>query len=239
MKVNWNYIKIFILIVLLSGVYAFSGFRSAEKIVTDSKIEFVGENNLFLTQETVNKLLIQKFNGLKNKPKDVIILNTVEKVLEANEMVKSAQVYLTVNGELTSKIIQRKPIGRIEGVSKFYLDDEGKRMPFSKSHSARVPIISGKITDGNLKRAQKVLEFINDDDFLKKNVIGLHFLETGNIILKLRVENYILDLGDEKNLDAKFKDYKAFYKKAKKDKVLNAYKAVSLEYNNQVVCTKL
>lgn len=239
MKMNWNYIKIFLLTILLSGVYAFSDFRNSEKKVLDFKIEFIGDNNLFLTQETVNKLLIQKFNGLKNKPKDVIVLNTVEKVLEANEMVKSAQVYLTVNGVLMSKIIQRKPIGRIEGGSGFYLDEDGKRMPLSKSHSARVPIISGTITDTNLKKVHAVLKFVNKDDFLKKNIIGLHIAKEGDIDLKLRLENYVLVLGNAKNLKTKFNKYKAFYKKAKKDNVLNAYKTVSLEFNDQVVCTKL
>lgn len=239
MKVNWSYIKLISLISLLLGVYVLSGFRSVEKKVVDSKIEFVGENNLFLTQETVNKLLIQKFNGLKNKPKDVIVLNTVEKVLEANEMVKNAQVYLTVNGVLMSKIIQRKPIGRIEGGSGFYLDEDGKRMPLSKSHSARVPIISGTTTDKNLEKVHTVLKFVNKDGFLKKNIIGLHITGEGNIELKLRLENYVLVLGNAKNLNTKFSKYKAFYKKAKKDNVLDKYKAVSLEFNNQVVCTKL
>jgi len=86
-------------------------------------------------------------------------------------MVKSAQVYLTVNGELKTKIVQRKPIGRIEGDSKFYLDDEGKRMPFSMSHSARVPIITGNITGKSLEDVYEILKYINDDDFLRKNVI--------------------------------------------------------------------
>ncbi len=103
-------------------------------------------------------MLIQNYGGLENVPKEKIALNTVEKAIEANEMVKSAQVYLTIDGELTSKIVQRKPIGRIEGNSKFYLDDEGKRMPFSNNHSARVPIITGNITGKSLEDVYEILE---------------------------------------------------------------------------------
>lgn len=239
MKINWNYIKFGLLLFLLSGVYAFSGYRSDEKKVINSKVEFVGEDNLFITQQTVNKLLIQNLGSLKNVPKDALVLNTVEKVLEANEMVKSAQVYLAVNGELTSRIVQRKPLGRIEGDSKFYLDDEGKRMPLSKNHSARVPIITGKITDESLKSCYTMIQFVNADDFLKKDIIGIHIAEDNTVQLKLRMEDYVLHVGSVENLEGKFNNYKAFYRKATKDNALHMYKAVSLEYNNQVVCTKI
>ena len=195
-------------------------------------------DNLFITHQTVNKLLIQNLGSLTNVPKDALVLNTVEKVLEANEMVKSAQVYLAVNGELTSKIIQRKPLGRIEGISKFYLDDEGKRMPLSKNHSARVPIITGKITDESLKSCFAMIQFVNTDNFLKKDVIGIHITENETVQLRLRLEDFVVNVGSVENLEGKFNNYKAFYRKAVKDKVLNSYKAVSLEYNNQVVCTK-
>ncbi len=239
MRINWNYIKFCFLLVLLSGVYAFSGFRNEAKRIKNSKVEFVGEDNLFITQQMVNKLLIQNLGSLKNVPKDALVLNTVEKVLETNEMVKSAQVYLTVNGELTSKIVQRKPLGRIEGYSKFYLDDEGKRMPLSKNYSARVPMITGKITDESLKNCYEILQFMNADEFLKKNIIGIHITKKDNLLLKLRLEDYVVNLGSVDNLEGKFNNYKAFYRKALKDKALKNYKTVSLEYNNQVVCTKI
>tara|TARA_R110002049_G_scaffold248583_4_gene423067 strand:- start:1691 stop:2410 length:720 start_codon:yes stop_codon:yes gene_type:complete len=238
MKINWNYIKVGFLLSLLSGVYAFSGHRNDGKKVTNSTVKFIGEDNLFITHQTVNKLLIQNLGSLTNVPKDALVLNTVEKVLEANEMVKSAQVYLAVNGELTSKIIQRKPLGRIEGISKFYLDDEGKRMPLSKNHSARVPIITGKITDESLKSCFAMIQFVNTDNFLKKDVIGIHITENETVQLRLRLEDFVVNVGSVENLEGKFNNYKAFYRKAVKDKVLNSYKAVSLEYNNQVVCTK-
>lgn len=238
MKINWSYIKVFFLISLLSVTYAFTSHRNSSKNVKNVTVEFAGAQNLYLTSETVNKLLIQSLGSLKNVPKENIDLNTIENALKANKMVKSAQVYLTVNGNLTSKIVQKSPIARVEGVTKFYLDDEGKRMPLSKNHSARVPIISGRITDASLENAFVVLQYINADDFLKKNVIGIHLIEQGRLQLKLRLENFVVNLGNAKNLEAKFNNYKAFYHKAVNDKILNSYKAISLEYNNQVVCTK-
>jgi cell division protein FtsQ len=172
-------------------------------------------------------------------PKEKLVLNTVEKVIAANEMVKSAQVYLTIDGELTSKIVQRKPIGRIEGNSKFYLDDEGKRMPFSSNYSARVPIITGNVTGESLKDVYEILEFINKDDFLRKNIIGIHVEAEDNYQLKFRLNRFVVNLGGIDNLEEKFSNFKAFYAKANKDKTLENFAIVSLEFNNQVVCTKI
>ena len=146
MKINWNYIKFICLIICITGLYAFSGHRSDSRGVQEISVKFIGENNLYLTKSMVNKLLIQNYGIIKNVPKEKLDLDTIEKVIETNEMVKSAQVYITIDGELTSKIVQRQPIGRVEGKTKFYLDEEGKNMPLSRNHSARVPIITGNIT---------------------------------------------------------------------------------------------
>lgn len=239
MRVNWNILKMLILIVCITGLYSFSHHRNANREVSGITHEFVGENSLYVTQGVVNKLLIQNYGSLQNVPKEDLVLNTIEEVIEANEMVKSAQVYLTVNGELRSKIVQRQPIGRIEGLKKFYLDEEGRKMPLSKNHSARVPIITGEITAKSLEDVYLILKYINSDDFLRKNIIGIHIEAEENYQLKFRVENFVVNLGDVTDLDEKFKNFKAFYAKATKDKTLDNYKIVSLEFDNQVVCTKI
>lgn len=239
MRINWNFLKIVALVLVIMGLYAFSNNRSRNKNVVSTKVEFVGDQNLYITEGAVNKLLIQNYGRLENVAKEKLVLNTIEKALEANEMVKSAQVYLTIDGELTSKIVQRKPIGRIEGDSKFYLDDEGKRMPFSSNYSARVPIITGNITGKSLEDVYKILEFINKDDFLRKNVIGIHVKAEDDYQLKFRLNQFVVNLGDIENLEAKFSNFKAFYAKANKDKTLEDFAIVSLEFNNQVVCTKI
>ena len=239
MRVNRNYIKLFFLMCCITVLYAFTNHRSSGKKVKGIAVKFVGNDNLYLTEGMVNKLLIQNYGSLQNLPKEKLVLNTIEEVIETNEMVKSAQVYLTVNGELTSKIVQRQPIGRVEGNSKFYLDEEGKRMPLSKNHSARVPIITGKITGKGLEDVYAILKYINEDDFLRKNVIGIHIEEEEKYQLKFRVENFVVNLGNVDDLHEKFNNFKAFYAKAMKDKTLEDYEIVSLEFNNQVVCTKI
>lgn len=239
MRVNWNLLKTLTLLLTIIVLYGFADYRSNAKTIDGLTIKFMGDNDLYINEDAVNKLLIQNYGSVKNRAKEQVVLNTIETVISSDPMVKNAQVYLTVEGELISKIVQREPIGRVEGASKFYLDDMGKRMPLSKFHSARVPIITGKITGEILEDAYAILTYINEDDFLRKNVIGIHIEDVDKYQLKLRVENFVVNLGSVDNLDEKFKNFMAFYVKAAKDNSLEKYAMVNLEFDNQVVCTKI
>ncbi len=239
MRINWNILKLLILSICITVLYGFSNHRNETRKVEKVSFHFSGENNVYLTEAAVNKLLIQNYGSVINQPKERVDLNTIEKLIQANEMVRDAQVFLTVNGELRSIIEQRQPIGRVEGTKKYYLDKDGKSMPLSRLHSARVPIITGHITGETLEDAYTILNYINTDDFLRKNVIGIHIEDIGKYQLKFRVNSFVVNLGDVNNLEEKFNNFKAFYAKAIKDDSLNNYQIVSLEFNDQVVCTKI
>ncbi|MDX1328165.1 MAG: hypothetical protein R3299_10725 [Arenibacter sp.] len=238
MKFNWSFIKMGVLLLIVMGLFAFSNVRNSNRQIGKVEVKFVGDQNLYMTHETVNKMLIQNYGDVANLAKENIVLNRIEKEIEANEMVKDAQVFLTLTGELVVKVEQRKPIARVAGSTRFYMDEEGKPMPFSRYHSARVPLITGKIDENSLKDVYKILKFSETDEFLTKNIIGIHISEDNKYLLKFRVEDFVVDLGDVEDLNKKFSNFRAFYVKAYKDKSLDDYHTVSLAFNNQVVCTK-
>ena len=76
------------------------------------------------------------------------------------------------------------------------------------------------------------------DHFLKTYITEIHQNENKEISLKMRLSEFEILVGYLENLDKKIKNLKAFYQKAKKDKVLDVYKTVNLQFDNQVVCTK-
>ena len=239
MRVNWNTLKLMGLVCCTTALYAFADARNAGRKIRDVRVHFTEGENFYISEDMVNKLLIQNHGPLRNLPKERVVLNTIESVLRANDMVKDAQVYLTVDGELNTKITQRHPIGRVAGEDLFYLDDEGRKMPLSPNHSARVPIITGKITGKTLEDAYVILKYINQDPFLSKNVIGIHIEGESDYQLKFRLEHFLVRLGDTKDLEKKFQNFKAFYTKAIEENTLMSYQVVSLEFENQVVCTKI
>ncbi|PSG87881.1 hypothetical protein C7H61_11765 [Mesoflavibacter zeaxanthinifaciens subsp. sabulilitoris] len=238
MKINWNYIKMIVLLILVVFLYAFSSARNSKRLVSQPNIQFIGNKNLFITQEAVSKLLIQNQQGVTNVPKETLDLNGLESTLNKNPIIEFAEVYVNVEGKLTAKVKQKTPIARVLGNNSYYIDSNGGVMPLSKNYTERVPFVTGFVKKSNLDIVYKVADYVLKDEFLKQNVIEIHQNKNNSIDLKLRQTKFVVHLGQIKQLEKKISNLKAFYIKATKDKVLDKYSKVNLQFGNQVVCTK-
>jgi cell division protein FtsQ len=219
-------------------LYAFSSVRNSARKVSAPEIKFMGDDNLFITHETVSKLLIQNQQSVTNKPKEIIDLNGLENTLTANPMIKEAQVFIGVDGKITAEIEQKKPIARVSTNASFYLDDTGSYMPLSTNYTARVPLITGTVYKNELANVFTIASKVQQDDFLKKHVVEIHQNENKSIDLRFRLNDFTIHLGSLKSLDKKINNLKAFYQKAMRDNTLNQYSTVNLKFDNQVICTK-
>ncbi|MGB1308363.1 MAG: cell division protein FtsQ/DivIB [Oceanihabitans sp.] len=238
MSINWNYIKTAILLLVVGFLYAFSTAKNNARKVSKPKIQFIGDNNLFITQEAVSKLLIQNQGSSTNASKEILDLNKLESALNSNPMIKSAEVYLTVNKELKADVKQRKPIARVRTNASYYIDDQGQYMPLSSNYTARVPLVTGMVKKDALKKAYTIAQKVFIDAFLKKHVIEIHVNKNNSVDLKLRQTNFIVHLGQLQQIDKKLNNLKVFYQKALKEKTLHTYRKVNLQFDNQVVCSK-
>ncbi|PIB32862.1 hypothetical protein BFP78_00930 [Gaetbulibacter sp. 5U11] len=238
MKANWSYIKMVLLLGLVVFLYAFSSARSGKRLVSKPNVEFIGNKNLFITHEDVSKLLIQNQQSVTNKSKDILDLNLLETTLNANPIVEFADVYVSVTGKLTAKVKQKTPIARVVADASFYVDSNGGYMPLSKNYTERVPMVTGFVNKNDLEKVYTIATKIQEDQFLKKHVVQIHQNKNSTINLKLRQCDFVVKLGSLEQLDKKINNLKAFYLKATKDKVLDNYSIVNLQFGNQVVCTK-
>ena len=228
------------LVVMVLGLYGFAGHRYQLRKVEDIQVKFLGDNNLYITEQAVNKLLIQNHGSVKNLPVDQIVLNSIEEEINANPMVENAQVFLTNSGSMVVQVRQRQPIGRVQTlVESFYLDQTGKRMPLSDQFTARVPLITGQVSEETLIAVHQILTEVQKDSFLVKNIIGIHIEARDDYRLELRSEDYRLHLGNTERLAKKFQKFKAFYAQTLLPEHKTAYSKVNLEFKNQVVCTKI
>ncbi len=237
MKRSLKFIQPLILILLVGGLYGFAEHRHKNRKLTDIKVSFTETENLYVTEEVVNKLLIQSNDSVSSIDKETLDLNRVEAMLNDHDMIENAEVFLTLDGKLKATVSQRKPIGRVAGNSSFYLDRNGDIMPLSEYYSARVPLMFG--FDGStVAEVYGIVSYIQNDDFLRKHITGITRLNAEAYALELRENDFQVYFGDTTKIDLKFNNFKAFYKKATKDKKLNTYKKVNLQFGDQVVCTK-
>jgi len=243
MKKYIIHIKFILLFALIVSLYGFASFRNANK--TEKNIDIVFENgeNLFISYEMVNKLLIQNLNSNKNQSKENINLNNLEKFVQSNDMIENAEIFLNINGDLGAIITQRTPVLRVANDSKsYYYDRLGERMILSDNYSARVPISTSEINSNNCKDVIYLANQIKNDEFLKKQIIGVSQIEGDGVNqfeLKTRIGNQTIIFGNLNRTEEKIKKLKVFYQKMMSDSIMTDYKTINLKFKDQVVCAKI
>ncbi|WGK65258.1 cell division protein FtsQ/DivIB [Croceiramulus getboli] len=238
MKKQWGILKVILALILACGLWGFSSFRNEQRKIRATSIEFVPGQDPFVTFETVNKLLIQSSDSLQGRPKEILDLKELESRVDAHPMIAKGEVYVTVDGALGVRVDQRTPLARISTSSaSYYLDKLGEKMPLSTNFSARVPVVTG-VSEQHLSALYTLADFINRDVFLKKQIVGIARQSNGDYVVTPRVLGYDIIVGKSEFLERKFKNYKAFYEKARKDETLTDYRLVDLRFSNQVIGTK-
>ena len=220
-----------------------------------TKNKFVNKNDviLFLKKEKPQYI---------GEPLDSIDISHIEDVLKAYPVIKQAEIYKTLEGELMLEVEQRTPIMRVfdKDNNSCYMDIEGEVMPLSDKYTARVAIASGNIDALPLIEKSKITEIDKNDTTLAFDPIIVDIYKLGKHIyedsfwrsqfeqiyitpekefeLIPKVGAHIIKLGTIKDYEWKLKKLKAVYEKGFQIKGWNTYKTINLKYGDQVVCTK-
>ena len=234
--INLQLLAILILVVFL---YSFASNRNDKRKIAKPEIELLNSESPFVTHEMVNNLLKDNFGGSFSIQKDRVNLKKIEQNINKHNLIENSQVFLSVNGSFKTVIKQKIPIARVfYNNASFYIDYKGNKMPLSDNFTARVPLVYGDINSRYNQNFVALLQTIYQDDFLKKNIIGLKIALDGSIIMKNRNYSYDIIFGRPIHINKKYDNYKAFFQKAVQDTLIDYYKKVNLKFTKQVVCTK-
>ena len=238
-RINWLSIRLVLIIFTMIFLYSFSSKRNSIRKINKIDIQFESNENMFLTHQMVNNLLIQNLGDASRIQKDKVDLNTLENTLNHHEMIEKAEVFSTIDGFLNTRITQKTPIIRvISDNDSYYLDRKGDRISLSTNFSARVPLVVGEISKEKRKSYLKLFNEIKNDDFLSKNITGAQIMPSGNVVLTNRSFDYKIAFGKPINVQKKLRNYKAFFHHAIKDTLIKEYKEINLMFTQQVVCKK-
>jgi cell division protein FtsQ len=230
-----------LLIILVVFLYGFAAVRNTHKKNDKIEVAFTNGENLFVTHEMVNNMLIQNLKIHKNQSVESLLLKNLEQAVESNPMVQEAEVFYTIEGNLGALVTQRTPILRVvNGLESFYLDEHGKKMPLSGNYSSRVPIISDLYDKEVSTDLTQMAIKIKNDPFLQKQIIAIKQDEgvVKQFELFTRVGNQTIEFGTIQNFDEKKKKLKAFYQNALNSNTLEVYDTINLKFKNQIVCSK-
>ena len=237
MKNKWRILKILVTVVLFGFLLSFSLKR-----FNNAKMENVSINMnqsktpVYFIDEKDIKDLVKQYNPTR-KIGDVKIPE-LEKKINENPFVDSANVYMNLNGNLNVDIKQRVPVFRLNKNGKdFYVDEKGVEFPISRNFSYPCMLVMGDVEASEYQELGKLVEKIDKDDFSKKYFIGISKDKNGDYNLLTSEGNYKVELGDLDNIDLKVKGFKAFVEKYLVYQDPQKYNMVSIKYQNQIVTT--
>ena len=190
---------------------------------------------VYFIDEKDIKDLVKQYNPTR-KIGDVKIPE-LEKKINENPFVDSANVYMNLNGNLNVDIKQRVPVFRLSKNGKdFYVDEKGVEFPISRNFSYPCMLVMGDVDASEYQELGQLVEKIDKDDFSKKYFIGIK-KEKDSYNLLTSDGNYKVEIGDLENIDFKVKGFKTFVEKYLVYQNPNKYKKISVKYNNQIVTT--
>jgi cell division protein FtsQ len=85
---NWSTIRLLLMFTLVIFLYSFSSYRNTNRKLTKSEVIFLDGDNLFVKNETVNKLLIENKRDVKTIKKVEVNLNKLEKSINNQDDTK-------------------------------------------------------------------------------------------------------------------------------------------------------
>lgn len=194
--------------------------------------------NSFIDDMEVLKIVKRGYGDIVNTPVMHIDKDSVERLLARNSVIKSAQVYYSLDGYFHVEITQRKPVLRILSGEGYYVDEDGKIMPLSRKYTSRVVVATGDISQKFA--CDKLYPFVRS---LKKDefwdaLIEQIVVRNEELILIPKVGNFKIIFGKLEGQEEKMEKLRLFLKEGISRKGWNKYKEVNLKFHKQIVCVK-
>lgn len=252
-RANWKKNLVWTIVTfVIMGVLFMAIERKRNATITKVGISIrgiKGGKNL-ITKKGV-KTMFRNYLGYDLKESSVrdLDLMDMEMMLEADDRIKEAEVFVDNKDRLYIAIQQREPIVRIFSKNKtsYYLDSDGMEIPAYKGSTIRVPVASGNIDEyvpgfleskrkNNLQDVFAVAKYVHQDEFLTALIEQIDVQEDGQIILVPKVGRQKLamgkiDIGEEEEMIRRFDMMKQMYKEGMKHVGWRKYEMLTLKYD--------
>ena len=178
---NLRVLKLLIMLFLVIFLTAFSTFKNGERKIDLTTINYLDSNFNFISVESVNKLLKQSDSISLNLLKRDLNLKEIERIINENTFIDSAEVSLSLDGEIGVKIIEKEPVFRVLN-DKYYIDPSGNKMSLSKIFSKGVPLIISDVDSTYLKDLGLFGKYIKNDSFLSPDCFPFDIAKSSKYI---------------------------------------------------------
>ncbi|WP_109699940.1 cell division protein FtsQ/DivIB [Chitinophaga deserti] len=208
------------------------------------------DRNAFVDVKDVKALITaDKSLNPTGKPISQVSLAQLEKIVERDPWIRSAQLFIDNNQLLQVEVEQRDPLARVFTFSgnSFYLDGDGERIPVSDRYSARVPVFTNFPADAVKLRSEDSLlfaqmrdmaAFIATDTFWNAQVEQVVITEDRKFEFIPKLGDHIVYFGEGTDVANKFARLLVFYKEGLSKAGWNTYTRLNVAFRDQVIGTR-
>ena len=237
------FVFLFLILISIYLVIAVTVLNGKPTEQTCSGMELVINDSIdygFISKREVLRLLNNKKLSPIGKNISDINIRQLEDELKQHPLIGNAECYHTPGNRIGIEITQRIPILRVMAANgeHYYIDDEGRTMPIPNS-AANVAIVTGYVDKVfATKELYEFGMFLQQSPLWKAQIQQINVTPAKELELVPQVGDHIIFLGKPNNYEKKFERLKTFYKKGLNEIGWNKYSRISLEFENQIICTK-
>lgn len=198
-------------------------------------------NGQFVTKEEMVGLLEKKKLYPVGKRMEDIRTDLLEAVFNSYQFIESSECYKSPSGTIYARIRQRVPVLRVmnNAGENFYVDDKAGVMPVHAGRPTHLVVVTGFADKAFvLDKVYPLGVYLMKDKFWNAQIEQINVTSKKEIELVPRVGEHIVFLGTVDHFEEKLDRLKLFYEKALNKVGWNKYERISLEFGNQVICTK-
>ena len=236
-KVLNNLVFLFILCLFNSMFF----FDSRVIQINQIEIKYINDNKKYVSEAD---LMIQIDKFFNSSSLNDINTRLLEDSINALTNIKNAEVYLSLNNNLTVLIQQETPFIGIKnsGKSRFFTKDSVE-LSLVETEKPKVLFFDDEIREIPWQEAIFFSSFLYGNEFLNNIIDEVSYDEKSNYILKSCSLDFNINIGNLKKLEEKVSRIKLFFKGVYLDKRLMennklAIKELNVAYDNQIVCIK-
>lgn len=224
--------------------------KSEAQLCTEVRVIIDGKE-AFIDQNDITELIQQDYGAVEGMLLKDIPLHEIENSLESLPYVSDAQVHLDMDGLMQVKVKQREAILRVinQNGQEYYIDVKGLKIPVTLKYVPRVMVASGYISEGMtepldtvesdvVRNMLKLVRHIEGDELWGNHIVQIYVNQYEDIELVPRIGNQQIVLGDAQALEDKLGRLKVFYTDILPTVGADAYKAINLKYEGQIVCER-
>lgn len=245
------------ILVLLGLVLLFPAFvakERAQKTCVELRISNTGQHQEgILSPEDVRTFIHTRFMDVVGHPVNRIQSDTLETLLSTNPYISDVEVYADINGILFVDYAEEEPILRIfnQNDRTAFISRRGRLLPLKAGFTTRLPIASGDLgavpAPGTMLQPKdnpllyNLLEFgriLSEDEFLWNLIDQIYVNDRGELMLMPRLGDYSITFGKAEDTKQKLDNLKLFYHKGLSQGAWDRFSSISLQYKDQIVCTK-